>query len=175
MPRYEIRNQSGRVVNAIIVPEDKIGDFLGVDQTAHLMSSLDRPIAEYRQRALDRLTEAMKEIRNGIVTDLPGQQMIYLRKEEQARALVAAVTGGQIPVPADYPLLAAEVGLTAQTIYQVAQVILFKSTLWQRIAAALEAYRFTKQAEIATATEKEITAYVDIDHKAALRAAIAGL
>lgn len=175
MPRFEIRDASGAVVNTILAPEDKISGFLEPGWTAHLISSLDRNIAEYRQKALERLNASMSEIRSGIVTELPGQQMIYLRKEEQARALVAAVTGGQTPVPADYPLLAGEVGITAQTIYQVAQVILFKSTLWQKIAAALEAYRFTKQAEIANATEAEITAYVDIDHKAAMRAAIAGL
>lgn len=175
MPRYQIRNQSGRVVNAIIAPEDKISDFLEPDQSAHLLSSLDRPIAEYRQKALNRLTEAIKEIRNGIVTDLPGQQMIYLRKEEQARALVAAVTAGQIPVSADYPLLAAEVGITAQTIYQVAQVILFKSTLWQKIAAVLEKYRFEQAAALDAATESSIAALTEVDHRAAIIGALSAL
>lgn len=86
--------------------------------------------------------------RSALITDLPGQQMIYLAKEAEARAFLA----DPAPDLAAYPLLAAEVGLTAPDPAALAQIWLNMALLWRNAAAALEATRLAQGAAIDAAT-----------------------
>lgn len=86
--------------------------------------------------------------RSALITDLPGQQMIYLAKEAEARAWLADPS----PDLAAYPLLAAEVGLTAPDPATLAQIWLNMAMLWRNAAAGLEATRLALGAAIDAAT-----------------------
>lgn len=67
----------------------------------------------------------------------PGRAMIYQAKQAQAEAFLAATD----PDPADYPLIAGEVGITAETAQGVAETILAMSRSWHAMGAAIEAVR----------------------------------
>lgn len=75
---------------------------------------------------------------------------MYLRKEAQARAFLAqAVTPTDLT---DYPLIAAEIGITAQSATQVAQVYINLAFQWESVGAALETVRLGAINTIETAT-----------------------
>ncbi|WP_054304548.1 hypothetical protein [Gemmobacter sp. LW-1] len=97
------------------------------------------------------LTAAIAQARARMITDLPGQSMIYLAKEAEARAWIA----DPAPGIADYPLLSAELGITAPDAASLAQIWLNLATLWRSAAADLEALRLTANAAIDAATAVE--------------------
>ncbi|PTX38104.1 hypothetical protein [Gemmobacter caeni] len=97
------------------------------------------------------LAAAVTAARATLITDLPGQSMIYLAKEAEARAWMADPT----PDPAAYPLLSAELGITAPDAASLAQIWLNLATLWRSTAADLEALRLTASAAIDAATTLE--------------------
>jgi hypothetical protein len=97
------------------------------------------------------LAAAVTAARAALITDLPGQSMIYLAKEAEARAWMADPT----PDPAAYPLLSAELGITAPDAASLAQIWLNLATLWRSTAADLEALRLTTRAAIDAATTPE--------------------
>ena len=81
----------------------------------------------------------------------PGRAMTYQAKQAQAEAFLAATE----PDPADYPLIAGEVGITADTPRAVAETILAMSRSWHAMGAAIEAVRLAakKQAREALTPE----------------------
>lgn len=160
MPRYEIRDPAGQLINTIIVPADQVSVFTPEGGTAVSVSKIDRSLSLMKAAAHDRLFSAIAAARRKLVTELPGQEMIYLRKEDEAKRIIADPD----PQAISYPILAGEVGLLAPTLYQAAQIILWKSAVWQAIAAALEAYRFRQTALIDASGEDEIEALVAKDH-----------
>ncbi len=86
-----------------------------------------------------------------------GQEMVYLAKEIEARAC----TTDPVPDPARYPLLAAEVGITADALEEVAAAVVVKADEWKAIAAEIEAVRLaTKKLIDAASTATEIDAAV---------------
>lgn len=100
----------------------------------------EQALAPIRALAVAEINSLVATVRGRIVTDIPGQQMIYLRKEAEARAWVAAAT----PDLADFPLLSAEVGITAPDADQLAQIWLNQAWLWAEVLApALERLRIT--------------------------------
>lgn len=90
-------------------------------------------------------------IRQRFITTTPGQEMIYLAKEAEARMLAL----DEAPDPADYPMLAAEVGITAPTLAEVGQVVLNLAVLWRGIGAGLEQVRLATHTRISAATSVE--------------------
>jgi hypothetical protein len=113
------------------------------------MFTIDPIKANYKSR----IGLKISSIRSGFITDLVGQEMIYLRKEAEAIAYISATD----PVLSDYPMIQAEVGITAPTGYEVAQIWLYMSQMWQVVASQLEAIRLTAVNAIASATtEAEI-------------------
>lgn len=113
-----------------------------------------------RASAMIKLNNVIQNQRRMLITDLPGQDMIYLRKEQEGRAYLAAS-----PEPTDlssYPLLTAEVGITAPTAHQVAMIWVQLADMWVIAAAQIEAYRLTIGAQIqAASTFEALTALMD--------------
>ncbi|MEP1611121.1 MAG: hypothetical protein ABJL72_04285 [Roseobacter sp.] len=102
-------------------------------------SSLQSEHTKIADAAIAQVNAAARIVRSRFVTDLPGQEMMYLRKETQARAFAS-----QVPEPtdmSDYPLIAAEVGITGQTAAQVAQIYINLAAQWEAVGAALESVR----------------------------------
>lgn len=88
-------------------------------------------------------TERLKYITPGA-----GQAMTYQQKADEAGRYLAA----SAPNASDYPLLSAEVGITAADISGVAQVIAAAFARWQAIGGAIEAVRLAAKKAIDDAT-----------------------
>ena len=104
-------------------------------------------IEPMKAEAKASLAAAISAARSAMITTRPGQEMIYLAKEAEARAWLADPE----PVSSDYPLISAEVGITAPTAAELAQLWLNMGALWRGAAARLEALRMTVCAAIAAA------------------------
>lgn len=85
------------------------------------------------------------------ITIAPGQDMIYLAKEAEALRYLADPD----PSPADYPLICAEVGVTAPDAYQIAQIWAQMAALWRQIAAQIETLRLWTIKAIAEAGDED--------------------
>lgn len=144
----------GVVVNAAEVTPESIPDFMsdwpelfdgaGIGWTWNGESfappsgpPAEQLLAEAKASARQYLTDAISTARTAMITDLPGQDMIYLAKEAEARAWIA----DPAPDPEDYPLLVAEIGITAPSAAELAQLWLNLASLWRTTAAQLEALR----------------------------------
>jgi len=112
-------------------------------------ASLDAELDAQKSEAIARVQEAAGAVRLRYVTDLPGQEMIYREKLAEAISYVA------LPVepenPTDFPFIAAEIGITAATPYEVAQIFLNKAGLWKAIGAALETARLQAVSDVEAA------------------------
>lgn len=86
--------------------------------------------------------------REALITTLPGQTMIYLAKEAEAARWMAEA-GQDL---SGFPLLSAEIGITAPDPDTLAQIWLNMADLWRGAAAQLEALRLTVGAGIDAAT-----------------------
>lgn len=94
-------------------------------------------VADARKQAVAAINQHAGYVRTLFATDIPAQQMIYLAKEAEALAYLAAT-------PADlgqYPLIAAEVGITADTALALAQLWVGTANQWRALAANIEAIR----------------------------------
>jgi len=89
------------------------------------------------------------------ITPGAGQAMTYQQKADEATRYLAATD----PVSSDYPILSAEIGITAAEIGGVAQVIVAAYAQWQMIGAAIEAARLGgKRAIVDAGTEADARA-----------------
>lgn len=112
-------------------------------------------LAQARAAARAALSAHIEAARAALITDLPGQSMIYLAKEAEARSFLAEPE----PDMADYPMLAAEVGITAPDAETLAQIWLNMADIWRNAAAGLEALRLSTAAAIdAAATPAAVEA-----------------
>lgn len=96
-------------------------------------------ITAARADAVAAINQRAGAVRALFITELPAQQMIYLAKEAEARAYLAAT-------PADlgqYPLIAAEVGITADTALALAQLWVGTANQWRALAANIEGIRMS--------------------------------
>ncbi|MBJ2150597.1 hypothetical protein [Paracoccus sp. IB05] len=156
----------GRILCTLTGTPDLPGEYIETGLTAEDLGDLTGwaviggelvriSLEPLRQEARVALTAAITRARAGLITALPGQDMIYLAKEAEARAWVAATD----PDLATFPLLSAETGITAPDPDQLAQLWLNMADLWRSAAAGLEALRLSTQAAIAAAgSPEDITA-----------------
>ncbi|WP_050578778.1 hypothetical protein [Rhizobium leguminosarum] len=99
--------------------------------------------------AIDRAAE---QERRKYITSGAGQAMTYVQKADEAKRFLAA----EDPVAADYPLIAAEIGITAPDIGEVAAIVAAAHQSWQQIGAAIEAARLGTKKEIMAATTEAV-------------------
>jgi hypothetical protein len=118
-------------------------------------------LAEYKASARAEVNARAGAARRGWITDLPGQDLVYAAKRTEAVVWLNAD-----PVPADlsaFPWIAAEVGITAPTAAELAQIWLNLDALWQAEGARIEALRQAALTTIAAAqTASDITTAVEI-------------
>jgi hypothetical protein len=98
-----------------------------------------RRLAVAKAEVVARVNEAVTTARRLYLPELPGQEMIYMAKETEALRYLS------LPEPdlSEYPLLAAEVGLTAPSAHELAQIWANMGALWRQAAAQIEAMRMT--------------------------------
>jgi len=94
------------------------------------------------------------------ITDVPGQQLTYERKEREARAFLEA----DDPDLAAFPFLAAEASATGVEAEEAAQTIVAAADLWSSIGAAIERTRISAKRAVTEAPDraaKQAAAIVD--------------
>lgn len=130
----------GEVAEGWIASEGTLSPPAGQDPSAvlddlksHLRSNVDTA-AE---------AERLKYITAGA-----GQAMTYQQEADEAARYLSASN----PKPADYPMLAAEVGITAEDFAGVAAVVNAAYRNWQQLGASIEAVRLGTKAAIDAAT-----------------------
>ena len=104
---------------------------------ASLLSSIDRVAEEKRAQ---------------YITPGAGQAMAYIEKARQAADYLAASN----PVSDDYPLLVAEVGITGDTVSDVATTIDAAYRQWIVIGGKIEATRLAGKKAIAAAADLDL-------------------
>lgn len=115
-------------------------------------------LTDSRLAAVARINAAAGAVRRLYITDIPGQPTIYQMKETEARAWLADPD----PDLSNYPFIAAEIGITATTGYEVAQVYLNLAAIYVQAAAQLEHARLGHIAMAETApTPEDATAVAD--------------
>ncbi|NEJ10477.1 hypothetical protein GR238_34520 [Rhizobium leguminosarum] len=108
------------------------------------------PLAAIQAELCDAIDRAAEQERRKYITSGAGQAMTYVQKADEATRFLAA----EDPVAADYPILSAEVGITAASIGEVAAIVAAAYQNWQQIGAAIEAVRLgTKKAIDAAASQ----------------------
>lgn len=106
-------------------------------------------------KAIDIMAE---DVRLKFITPGAGQAMVYQRKVQEAETLAL----DNNPYPPHYPLLAAEVGITGETIQEVAETVLAMRDQWLLVAAAIETARLLAKAAVKQAsTAAEIEGVVN--------------
>lgn len=126
--------------------------FKAEDDLAVFKADIERSIDTVRARALHRVDQAASQARQRFVTVLPGQDMIYMQKLVEATAIAA----DQTPLPGSYPLLAAEIGVTGETLPHVAEAVLARAEAWKVAAGQIERTRLTAKHAIEAA--RDVTA-----------------
>ncbi|MGN7869545.1 hypothetical protein [Paracoccus sp. 22332] len=105
----------------------------------------------WKRNGLAEITVLRGRARLAYITDLPGQDMLYMAKAEEARAYLS----DPAPTDADYPLVMSEVGITAPTAYEVAQVFANLNSLWRYAAGSLDAACFQAEAAVRQAPDAD--------------------
>lgn len=133
----------------------EVPDEIGKDITPLLIGDeLSAAALSARKRALiTKVDNAAETERLKYITPGEGQAMTYQQKVDEARAFKSAID----PQPADYPVLFSEVGITAPTLSEVADIVLAAFAQWQKIGASIESIRLGAKRDI-NAAEDETTA-----------------
>lgn len=132
---------------------------------ARAAAQLDRAKAQ----ATDRINAAVDAYRRRFYTAIAGQDALYLEKRAEALAYIReAEMSGEPRDLADYPLIANELGITAPTAWQMAQLWLHLSDAFKQIGAATERPRQVALTAIALARDPEALAAIEADFTDAL-------
>jgi hypothetical protein len=113
------------------------------------------PSLEERKASATRAVDDEAERRRlTYLTPGSGQALVYQEKRREAEAALAAFSeaGGQPVDPAEFPLLAAELGITASDLQGVAQAVMSTALAWTQVAAAIEGTRLKAKRDIDAAT-----------------------
>ncbi|PZR92238.1 MAG: hypothetical protein DI537_13705 [Stutzerimonas stutzeri] len=115
-------------------------------------------LAPQRALAIAQIDELIEGARLRFVTPGSAQAMVYQQKYEEALAFIA---DPQID-PAEVPHIYGEIGITAPSPAEVAQVILNLRSLWRDVSALLEQLRLgSKQAIEQASTAEAIQEVID--------------
>lgn len=115
----------------------------------------ERTLEQAKAWATDAVNRAAEAARLAFVTAGSGQAMIYLSKEAEARAWVAAGSPASPPA-GEYPLLEAEVAAAVaagddDTLADVVTDVLTSADAWRYIGASIEQHRRMRVRRIAKA------------------------
>lgn len=121
-----------------------------------------------REEVIRHVNYRSGKAREQFITPITGQEMTYAEKEAEARAYLA----DPAPVLSDYPYIAGEVGLDADTPEAVAQIFLNLGAHWREVGAVLETHRRTFSTRVNTAIDavrvQELRDEFDVAHTALL-------
>lgn len=145
---YVQRNQSGDVIAFYPREQKGVAEELLADDHADLR--LFR-LASMKAAAQAAVSEDAESIRMRFITPGAGKALAYQEKAAQARAFLADVS----PTQAKYPLIYAEVGITAENATAVATVIDGKYQQFRAIEAAIARVELGARKAIRDAAREE--------------------
>ena len=122
----------------------------GADEARRVwVDGIDRKAAK---AAIDAQAE---ELRLRLLTAGAGMALVYESKRTEAVKASGVVAGGGTPAEADFPLLAAEIGITGDDVADVATAVLETAARWTLAAAAIEAARLAAKRAVEAAETVE--------------------
>ena len=134
LPRLRYVNGEWQERTDLPVPEQPTPDAVNAQEASRL--------ARAKLLAADQVNKRAGDLRKRIYTDIAGQDTLYLEKRAEAVAYVAATqVQGEPLTLEDYPLIENEVGITATTPWQLAQIWLHRSDQFKSVGAATERLR----------------------------------
>ncbi len=128
-------------------------------RTAPPPPSLDEVKAQAR-RLIDSQAEERRLVH---ITPGSGQALVYVEKQREAKAALAALADAEgKPVdPAWFPLIAAELGVTGNDLEAVAATVIATAEAWIAVAAAIESTRLRAKRDVdAAQSAAEIDAVI---------------
>lgn len=133
-------------------------------------ADLDAYLITSRKNAYDSINRYRGEVRSRYITICPGQEMVYLEKERQAREWLNT-TNGDIQ---DFPAIAAEIGpgLTGNTATEVAQTYVAMADQFRILSAIIEAKSIRYLNMVGVETNTEILATLPVSFKTELDGAL---
>ncbi|KAB2738540.1 hypothetical protein F9K90_07620 [Brucella anthropi] len=141
-------SENGDYTNGILtVPDDVSAEVTAILADA---SWRDQALVTLKQELKTGIDSAAETERLKYITPGNGQAMTYQQKVAEAQAFKAASN----PKTSDYPILSSEVGITAETIGEVADVVLAAFAQWQQIGAMIESIRLGAKRDIDLAEDE---------------------
>lgn len=138
LPRLQYRDGVWSLRTDLDQPAALTPEEVAAEQAAMAASLLARA----RAQGVERINRRVGDFRKRVYTDIAAQAGIYMDKRAEAVAYVAAVDHGTPPETlADYPYLEGEVGVTAPTAWQLAQIWLHRNDTFSAIGSATESVR----------------------------------
>ncbi len=116
------------------------------------------PLAMLKSALKAKIDSDAEAERLNYITPGHGQAMTYQQKVAEAQAFKVASN----PKASDYLILSSEVGITAGTLGEVADIVLTAFAQWQQIGAAIESIRLGAKRDI-DAVEDEAAARIIAD------------
>jgi hypothetical protein len=125
-------------------------DMKGLGEIAALLFRGLEEVRSVLGMLMNRYRWSLMEIERLTADDI----LVYQEKRREAEAALAAFSeaGGQPVDPAEFPLLAAELGITASDLQGVAQAVMSTALAWTQVAAAIEGTRLKAKRDIDAAT-----------------------
>ena len=111
-------------------------------------TDIEAELRRFRSFAVREIDVLRGETRAKFITVIPGQEAMYISKRNEALGLILE---GETADPLEFPLLASEVGTTASTIYEVAQIVLNLNWEWKQLAKIIEQASLQAKNNIAAA------------------------
>ena len=118
-----------------------------------------------------RINEAVDQFRKRFYTEIAGQAEIYLEKRQEALSYIQqAQTTGEPATLEDYPFMQQELGKTAETPWQLAQIWLYMSTQFKSLGTITEGIRIAANTAVQLAPDVEQVEAAEMQFYTALRA-----
>jgi hypothetical protein len=142
----------------------------GPPTESELVAEAVARLAFARTSATARVNATVGDLRRRFYTDIPGQDALYLEKRAEAVAYVEASLGpaGEPATLDAFPFMVGEVGVTAPTAWQLAQLWLHLSDQFRAIGVATEQIRIRATLGIAGAADEEAIAQIESEFTQAL-------
>lgn len=109
-------------------------------------------VALNRWEAEACIDETARVVRARFATE--GKHQIYSDKRNEAARYLETVQAGLEPDMATFPYISAEIGLTAETALDLAELWLWMDSLWKGAAAAIEQISLAAKAQVRAASSQ---------------------
>lgn len=107
-------------------------------------------LGQWKAKLISNIDADAETARLRYITAGAGQAMTYQQKAQEAASVLALVGSGEID-QTGFPLLAAEIGITAPSLIEVAQVVNTAYQGWRIVGAGIEALRLSGKAAVSAA------------------------